>query len=130
MTTVPGWLEAAVREFGAGMGLGDLSLGPSGAAALRFADGTACRLEYAMGFLVMSMSVDSPGGSDAAKLLLSASDPLRRGAFRLRAGTVGNPPRAVFAVRFGPAEGSPGNLESAMAELWRAAENHRRRVGA
>ena len=130
MTAVPGWLESAVRDFGAGMGMGNLSLGSGGTAALRFGNGTLLRLEYAAGSLVVSMSVDSPCGADEAKLLLAASDPLRRGAFALRTGIAGDPPRPVFAVRLEPEEVSPGKLESAMAELWRAAENHRRRLGA
>jgi hypothetical protein len=36
----------------------------------------------------------------------------------------------VFAVRFEPADVTLGNLDAAMSELWRAAENHRRRLGA
>ena len=130
MTAVPGWLNDIVRDFAAGLGLKGFALNSGGAAALRFENGTGFRMEYATGFLVLSMSVDSPCDAAAARLLLSASDPVRRGAFRIRTGFAGKPQRAVFAVRFEPVDVTLGNLDAAMAELWRAAENHRRRLGA
>ena len=40
------------------------------------------------------------------------------------------PPRAVFTIRLEPAEVTLGNLDAAMAELWRATENFSRRLGA
>jgi hypothetical protein len=75
------------------------------------------------------MSVDTPGDVSAVKLLLTSSDPMRRGAFLVRTGILGNPPRAVFAIRLDSDEVTLGNLDAAMAELWRAAENYRRRLG-
>ena len=130
MTETPGWLNDIVRDFAAGLGLKGFALNSDGAAALRFENGTGFRMEYAAGFLVLSMSVDSPCDPAAAKLLLSAADPLRRDAFAIRAGFAGKPLRAVFAVRFEPADVTLGNLEAAMSGLWRAAENHARRLGA
>ncbi len=130
MTVVPGWLNDIVRDFAAGLGLKGFALNSEGAAALRFENGAGLRMEYAAGYLVLSMSVDSPCDPEAAKLLLSAADPLRRGAFAIRAGFAGTPPHAVFAVRFEPADVTLGNLDAAMSELWRAAENYRRRLGA
>ena len=129
MIEVPGWLDGIVREFSEGMGLRDFSLNGDGAAAVRFENGTEFRLEYAMGALVLSMSAVSPADAEAAKILLSAADPLRRGTFLIRSGLLGDPPRAVFAVKLESADITLGNLDAAMAELWRAAENHRRRVG-
>ena len=126
----PAWLNDIVREFGSGMGLKDFALNADGAAALRFENGVALRLEYAMNFLSLSMSVESPQDAASVKLLLTASDPLRRGAFAVRTGIAGNPPRAVFTVRLEPAEVTLGNLDAAMAELWRATENFSRRLGA
>ena len=126
----PAWLNDIVREFGSGMGLKDFALNADGAAALRFENGVALRLEYAMNFLSLSMSVESPQDVAAVKLLLTASDPLRRGAFAVRTGIAGNPPRAVFAVRLEPAEVTLGNLDAAVSELWRATENFSRRLGA
>ena len=125
----PAWLNDIVREFGSGMGLKDFSLNADGAAALRFENGVALRLEYAMNFLSLSMSVESPQDATSVKLLLTGSDPLRRGAFAVRTGIAGNPPRAVFTVRFEPSEVTLGNLDAAMAELWRATENFSRRLG-
>ena len=124
----PAWLNDIVREFGSGMGLKDFALNADGAAALRFENGVALRLEYAMNFLSLSMSVESPQDAAAVKLLLTASDPLRRGAFAVRTGIAGNPLRAVFTVRLEPAEVTLGNLDAAMAELWRATENFSRRL--
>ena len=126
----PAWLNGIVREFASGMGLRDFALNDDGAAALRFENGVGLRFEYAMDFLSLSMSVESPQDADAVKLLLSASDPLRRGAFAIRTGIAGNPSRAVFTVRLESAEVTLGNLDAAMAELWRATENFRRRLGA
>ena len=126
----PAWLNDIVREFGSGMGLKDFALNADGAAALRFENGVALRLEYAMNFLSLSMSVESPQDAASVKLLLTASDPLRRGAFAVRTGIAGNPPRAVFAVRLEPAEVTLGNLDAAVSELWRATENFSRRLGA
>ena len=125
----PAWLNDIVREFGSGMGLKDFALNADGAAALRFENGVALRLEYAMNFLSLSMSVESPQDAASVKLLLTASDPLRRGAFAVRTGIAGNPPRAVFTVRLEPAEVTLGNLDAAVAELWRATENFSRRLG-
>ena len=124
----PAWLNDIVCEFASGMGLKDFALNADGVAALRFENGIVLRFEYAMNFLSLSMSVESPQDVAAVKLLLSASDPLRRGAFAVRTGTAGNPPRAVFTVRLEPAEVTLGNLDAAMAELWRATENFSRRL--
>ena len=126
----PAWLNDIVREFASGMGLKDFALNADGAAALRFENGIVLRFEYAMDFLSLSMSVESPQDAASVKLMLTASDPLRRGAFAVRTGTAGNPPRAVFTVRLEPAEVTLGNLDVAMAELWRATENFSRRLGA
>ena len=124
----PAWLNDIVREFASGMGLKDFALNADGAAALRFENGVVLRFEYAMDFFSLSMSVESPQDVAAVKLLLSASDPLRRGEFAVRTGTAGNPPRAVFTVRLEPAAVTLGNLDAAMAELWRATENFSRRL--
>lgn len=126
----PSWLNDIVCEFASGMGLKDFALNADGVAALRFENGIVLRFEYAMNFLSLSMSVESPQDAVAVKLLLAASDPLRRGAFAVRTGVSGNPPRAVFTVRLEPAEVTLGNLDAAMAELWRATENFSRRLGA
>ena len=126
----PSWLNDIVREFASGMGLKDFALNADGAAALRFENGVGLRFEYAMDFLSLSMSVESPQDAANVKLMLTASDPLRRGGFAIRTWLAGNPSRAVFTVRLEPAEVTLGNLDAAMAELWRATENFSRRLGA
>lgn len=130
MTTVPGWLDNVLRDFASGMGLKGFALNAEGAAALRFENGTGFRIEYAADSLALSMSVATRTDPDSVKLLLTASDPLRRGAFTVRTGLLGKPPRAVFAIRLASADVTLGNLDAAMAELWRAAENFRRRLDA
>ena len=126
----PAWLNGIIREFASGMGLKDFALNADGAAALRFENGVGLRFEYAMDFLTLSMHLDSPHDAAAVKLLLSASDPLRRGEFAIRTGIAADPQRAVFAIRLEPAEVTLGNLDAAVSELWRATENFRRRLGA
>lgn len=129
MTSTPDWLNAIVRDFAAGLGLRNFTLNSSGTAALQFENGAIFRLEYAVGCLALSMSVASPDSEDAAKLLLSASDPMRQGTFAIRTGITGSPPRAVFAIRLDPSSITLGNLDAAMMELWRTAQNHVRRIG-
>ena len=126
--TAPAWLDAVVREFAQGLGLSTFALNADGAAALRFENGVGFRLEYAAGFLTLSMSLPSPAEKAAAKMLLTAADPLRRGAFALRTGFLANPSRALFAVRLASQDVTLGAMDSAMAELWRAVENYRRRL--
>jgi type III secretion system chaperone SycN len=130
VTAVPRWLGDIVRDFAAGLGLNEFGFNSDGAAALRFENGVVLRIEYAMDRLVMSMSAESAADAAAAKLLLAAADPLRRERSAIRAGFIGTPPRAVFAVRKEPAEVTSGNLHAAMTELWRATESFRRRSGA
>lgn len=130
MTMVPGWLNDVVRDFAAGMGIRDLALNADGVVSLRFESGIVFRLEYAVGFLALSMSVEALMDIASTKLLLTASDPLRRGTCLVRAGTIGKPPRAMFTVRLDSSEVTLGNLDAAMSELWRTTENFRRRVSA
>lgn len=130
MTQVPGWLADVVRTFASGFGLKDLALNNDGAAALRFENGVVFRLEYAVDFLTLTMAAEPPSNIDATKVLLSCADPLRRGTFSLRVGVLERPSRAVFSIRLDSSEVTLGNLEAALAELWRATENYRRRLGA
>jgi type III secretion system chaperone SycN len=130
MSYVPSWLAEVVRTFAKGFGLENFALNEDGAAALRFEDGAVFRLEYAVDFLTLTMSAEPPPSDDAVKALLACADPLRRGAFALRVGVLERPSRAVFAIRLPSAEVTLGNLEGALAELWRATENYRRRLGA
>jgi type III secretion system chaperone SycN len=124
----PTWLNSIVREFGTSMGIENLSLNDNGVVALRFENKVVFNLEYAMDYLVLSMSVPAPQSIEAAKLLLSSSNPMRNGRFPIRTGFVDNPVRGMFMVRLDSADVTLGNLDAAMGELWRATENFLRRL--
>jgi type III secretion system chaperone SycN len=128
MSVVPRWLEDVVSVFAAGFGLEKFALNEDGAAGFAFENGVSFRLEYAPDSLALVMSAEPPLDPASVKILLSAADPLRRGAFRIRAGVLGHPLRAILSIRLEAAEITLGNLEGAMAELWRAVEHYRRRL--
>ena len=130
MSYVPGWLAEVVHTFASGFGLKEFALNDDGAAALRFESGVIFRLEYAADYLTLTMSAEPPMNAGAVKALLACADPLRRGAFPLRVGILERPSRAVFAIRLASSEVTLGNLEGALAELWRATDNYRRRLDA
>ena len=75
--TAPVWMNAVIGDFGRAAGLNGLALNERGAAALKFADGTALRLEYADGTLVVAMTVPSAD----VRRLLSLSHPNARYPF-------------------------------------------------
>ena len=64
--TAPVWMNAVIGDFGRAAGLNGLALNERGAAALKFTDGTALRLEYADSTLVVAMTVPS---ADVRRLL-------------------------------------------------------------
>lgn len=130
MISVPGWLDEMFRRFASGLGLKDFSLNAEGMAALRFENGVGLRFEYVMDFLTLTMSTPMPQDTAAVKLLLATADPLRQGEFALRVGVLDDPLRAIFVVRLATADITLGNLDGAMAELWRTVENFRGRLGA
>ena len=72
--TAPSWIESVVVEFGRAAGLEGLRLGTRGAAALRFENGVALRIEYTGAELVVSMT--APAGD--VRRLLSLSHPRAR----------------------------------------------------
>ena len=55
--TVPTWIDSAVSAFGQSAGLGSLSLGERGVAALSFQNGLVLRFEYAFDALYVAMTV-------------------------------------------------------------------------
>ena len=130
MTHVPSWLNEVVRQFASGLGLQTFALNADGVAALHFENGVVLRLEYAFDFLTLTMSAEPPTTAEALKTLLASADPLRRGAFTMRVGILERPERALFAIRLEMEAVTLGNLEGAMAELWRATEHYKRRLGA
>ena len=75
--TAPVWMNAVIGDFGRAAGLNGLALNERGAAALKFEDGTALRLEYADNALVVAMTVPS---ADVKRLLsraFASKGPLR-----------------------------------------------------
>lgn len=115
--TAPGWIDAVVGDFGRGAGLGSLSLGERGAAALRFETGAALRLEYTGGELVVAMTAPAAD----LRRLLSFSRPDARFGLRVRAGILPRTGEAVLAVRLAERDVTLVRLNSAFALLWRLA---------
>ena len=96
--TVPTWIDSAVSAFGQSAGLGSLSLGERGVAALSF------RID-----------------ASSAGRLLGYAHPQARLGFRLRAGYLARAGRAVFAVRLADRDVTLPSLNAVFALLWRVA---------
>lgn len=115
--TAPAWMEAVIGDFGRAAGLGGLSLGPSGAAALRFETGAALRLEYTGSELVVAMTF--PRGD--LKRLLSFSHPKAAFGLRVRTGILPKTGESVAAVRLAERDVTLPHLNEAFSLLWRLA---------
>lgn len=116
--TAPGWMNAAIGDFGRSSGLAGLSLNDRGAAALRFETGAALRLEYTGSELVMAMTV--PASADL-KRLLAASHPKARYGFRIRSGMFPKTQEGVLAIRLAERDVTLPQLNAAFGALWRLA---------
>ena len=119
--TVPTWIDSAVSAFGQSAGLGSLSLGDRGVAALSFQNGLVLRYEYALAALYVALTVPAPADASAAGRLLGYAHPNARFGFRLRAGYLAKAGRAVFAVRLADRDVTIPALNAAFALLWRVA---------
>ena len=119
--TAPAWIDSAVGEFGRSAGLGTLSLGGRGAAALSFQNGLSLRFEYAFDSLFVSMTVPARLDAAAAGRLLGYAHPDARFGFRLRTGYLSRPGCALFAVRLAGRDVTLPSLNAAFAMLWRVA---------
>lgn len=115
--TAPGWLTAAVADFGRAAGLETLALNNNGAAALRFENGSSLRLEYTGGELVIAMTVHSGD----VRRLLSISNPNARFGFRIRTGILPKSGEAIIAIRLSEREATLAQMNAAFAVLWRLA---------
>ena len=115
--TAPGWLTAAVADFGRAAGLETLALNNNGAAALRFENGSSLRLEYTGGELVIAMTVHSGD----VRRLLSISHPNARFGFRIRTGILPKSGEAIIAIRLSEREATLAQMNAAFAVLWRLA---------
>ncbi len=116
--TVPGWMNAAIGDFGRASGLDSLSLNERGAAALRFETGAALRLEYTGSELVMAMTVPAPYD---LKRLLALAHPMARHGFRIRAGVMPRTQEGVLATMLAERDVTLPQLNAAFGVLWRLA---------
>ena len=119
--TAPAWIESAVQDFGKAAGLGSLSLGDRGVAALSFQNGLALRFEYAFDSLYVAMTVPARLDASASKRLLGYAHPDARYGFRLRTGYIAKSGVAVFAVGLSGRDVTLPALNAAFAMLWRIA---------
>lgn len=119
--TAPAWIGSAVREFGRAAGLGELSLGEKGVAALTFQNGLVLRFEYAFDSLYVAMTVPARLDAGSARRLLTYSHPDARFGFRLRTGYLAKSGRAVFAVKLAGREVTLPSINAAFSMLWRVA---------
>ena len=119
--TAPAWIDSAVGEFGRSAGLGSLSLGDRGVAALSFQNGLALRFEYAFDSLYVAMTVPMRLDASAAGRILGYAHPEARFGFRMRTGYLAKSGRAIFAVRLADRDVTLPSVNAAFALLWRVA---------
>ncbi len=119
--TAPSWIESAVGEFGRSAGLGSLSLGDRGVAALSFQNGLVLRFEYAFDALHVAMTVPVHLDASSAGRLLGYAHPSARFGLRIRTGYLAKSGRAVFAVSFADRDVTLPSVNAAFALLWRVA---------
>ena len=119
--TTPNWIEAAVRDFGRGAGLGNFALNERGVAAVRFENGIALRFEYALGELVVAMTVPAANTANTARRILAYSHPDARCGAKVRVGYLARSGCAVFAVRLASADVTLPVLDTTFGALWRVA---------
>ena len=82
--TAPSWVDSVVGEFGQSAGLGRISLGERGVAALSFQNGLVLHLEHAFDSLFVTMTVPTRLDASSAARLLGYAHPDARFAFCLR----------------------------------------------
>ena len=119
--TAPNWIEAAVRDFGRGAGLENFALNDRGVAAVRFENGISLRFEYALGELVVAMTVPMDNSPEAARRILAYSHPDARNGVKVRSGYLAKSRCAVFAVRKPSEEVTLPVLDNVFGALWRVA---------
>lgn len=119
--TAPLWIESAVGEFGRAAGLGTLSPGDRGVAALSFQNGLVLRFEYAFDALHVAMTVPARLDASGAGRLLGYAHPSARFGIRIRTGYLAKSGRAVFAVRLADRDVTLPAINAAFALLWRVA---------
>ena len=119
--TAPNWIAAAVRDFGRGAGLENFALDERGVAAVRFENGASLRFEYALGDLVMAMTVPAANTAETARRILAYSHPDARYGAKVRSGYLARSGCAVFAVRHASEDVTLPVLNAVFGALWRVA---------
>ena len=119
--TAPNWIETAVRDFGRGAGLENFALNGRGVAAVRFESGISLRFEYALGELVVAMTVPVANTPETARRILAYSHPDARYGAKVRAGYLAKPGCAVFAVRQASEDVTLPVINTVFGALWRVA---------
>jgi len=119
--TAPAWVDSVVGEFGQSAGLGRVSLGEKGVAALSFQNGLVLRFEHAFDSLFVAMTVPTRLDAASAARLLGYSHPDARFAFRLRTGYLAKSGCALFAARLADRDVTLPAINAAFALLWRLA---------
>ena len=119
--TAPDWISSAVEEFGRSAGLGSLSLGQSGVAALSFQNGFGLRFEHAPDSLYVAMTVPARLDAASAARLLGYAHPDARLGARLRTGYLAKRGCAVFVAKLADRDVTLPAINAAFAVLWRVA---------
>lgn len=120
--TAPTWMNAVVSDFGRAAGANGFGLGPSGSAALKFANGSALRFEYTGDELVIAMTFRPALQISVVRRLLSLANPRASSGVRIRSGIMPKTGAAVVAVRLPERDVTLPTVNSMFALLWRAAE--------
>ena len=126
--TAPRWLNAVLREFGEGINIRDFELNDRNAASLRFETGVVLSFEYALDSLSITFQVPSQDTPELMKRLLIYTQPERQPNFRLRVGYLAKKSMALFTARMPAREATLPAITSVFNELWRMAEDFRRRI--
>ena len=125
---VPKWLNAVLQEFGEGIDIHEFGLNDQGAASLLFETGASLRFEYAFESLVIAMTVPAAQEPELMKRLLRYAQPELRPSFKLRVSYLAKSSCALFAARLAEREVTLPALNEVFTELWRMAEDFRRRI--
>ena len=121
MSSAPSWLNAILRQFGAGIGLKEFGFNDRGAAVLRFENGSSLRFEYAFESLVVALQVPVAPEAGTLKHFLAFAQPERRPGFKVRVAYLERDGSVLLAARLAEREVTLPVLNTVFGELWRLA---------
>lgn len=119
--SAPGWVEAAVAEFGRAAGAENFTLGRAGSAAFSFENGFSLRFEHAGDALAIVLTAPSRTDPQSAARLLAYAHPLASRGLAVRTAFFAKDSRAVFVVKMQDRDVTVPSLNAAFALLWRYA---------